>query len=98
MAHISPWRPRLQNNMVIKEALRPAFNITKFITDFQFQDGYRALLFFLLYLSHETTLSKLEPIFQVTHFWPNKVLLGNERYEEVLFVLETNNFAEFSRW
>lgn len=43
MAHISPWRPRLQNNMVIKEALRPAFNITKFITDFQFQDGGTAI-------------------------------------------------------
>lgn len=43
MAHISPWRPHLQNNKVIKEALRPAFNITKFITDFQFEDGGHAV-------------------------------------------------------
>ena len=50
MAHISPWRPHLQNNKVIKEALRPAFNITKFITDFQFEDGYKPLVSFFLFL------------------------------------------------
>lgn len=40
VAHVSPWRPHLQSNMVIKEALKPAFQITKFITDFQYQHGY----------------------------------------------------------
>lgn len=40
VAHFSPWRPHLQSNMVVKEALKPAFQITKFITDFQYQDGY----------------------------------------------------------
>lgn len=39
VAHVSPWRPHLQSNMVIKEALKPAFQITKFITDFQYQHG-----------------------------------------------------------
>ena len=39
-AHISPWRPHLQNNMVIKEALKPAFRITNVIEDFQFSYGY----------------------------------------------------------
>ena len=40
VAHVSPWRPHLQSNLVIKEALKPAFQITKFITDFQYQHGY----------------------------------------------------------
>jgi len=40
VAHVSPWRPHLQSNMVIKEALKPAFQITKFITDFQYHHGY----------------------------------------------------------
>ena len=39
-AHVSPWRPHLQNNMVIKEALKPAFRITNVIEDFQFSYGY----------------------------------------------------------
>ncbi|KAL9968180.1 hypothetical protein ACROYT_G026523 [Oculina patagonica] len=39
MAHVSPWRPHLQSNLVIKEALKPAFQITKFISDFQYQHG-----------------------------------------------------------
>ncbi|XP_015773212.1 PREDICTED: sterol regulatory element-binding protein cleavage-activating protein-like [Acropora digitifera] len=46
MAHISPWRPRLQNNMVIKEALRPAFNITKFIMFYRWYFQF----FFLIHL------------------------------------------------
>ena len=40
MAHVSPWRPHLQNSLVIKEALKPGFNITKHITDFQHKQGY----------------------------------------------------------
>ena len=40
VAHVSPWRPHLQSNMVIKEALKPAFQITKLIKDFQYQRGY----------------------------------------------------------
>lgn len=39
-AHVSPWRPHLQNNMVMKEALKPAFRITNVIEDFQFSYGY----------------------------------------------------------
>lgn len=39
MAHVSPWRPHLQNSLVIKEALKPGFNITKHITDFQHKQG-----------------------------------------------------------
>lgn len=43
MVHVSPWRPHLQSSLVIKEALKPAFNITKHINDFQYQDRSRSV-------------------------------------------------------
>ena len=64
-AHVSPWRPHLQNNMVIKEALKPAFRITNIIEDFQFSYGY----VIVKQISDFFVLVHLHAIYQVKFLW-----------------------------
>ena len=105
-AHVSPWRPHLQNSMVIKEALKPAFRITNVIEDFQFSYGY-VIFIIVKQMSDFFVLVHLHAIFQVEFLWGVFMVILHTHLQDcqskvvvltTLTLLCMSSCAVFFRW